>query len=199
MLLRRHHPQLEDQTSEPLPSFAHLDGPTVSLLAWLRVARVEFVLVGPVAVAIRGSDPPLGPVSVVPAPYRRNFERLAELLSGEQVRARVDGGGSGSGASLRLGAAQLARGQLRTLVVGGRELDIEGSAAGMPSYQELLYEAQRFEVASGVSVEVASAEDIERYDHLRRTGMAPEIKITRADRPGPGDGAPAPTEAQPHG
>ena len=51
--------------------------------------------------------------------------------------------------------------------------------AGTPRYQELLYEAARFELASGLSVEVAAPEDIEHYDHLQRTGVAPEMRITR--------------------
>src|SRR5205823_5991393 len=32
-----------------------------------------------------------------------------------------------------------------------------------------------------VSVEVASAEDIAHYEHMRRTGFAPEIRISRTD------------------
>ena len=196
MLVRRHRPQLQDQPTEPLPEFANLDARTIAMLAWLRAGRVEFVLLGPVAAAIRGASAPRGPVAIVPAPYRRNFERMAGLLAGEEVRGRVDDA-SAPGAPFRLNADQLARGQLRTLRVGLHELDIEGSAAGMPSYQELLYEAQRFDVARGLTVEVASSEDIERYDHLRRTGMAPEIRITRAGRTDESDQAP--TEAQPHG
>ena len=45
---------------------------------------------------------------------------------------------------------------------------------------DLLYEASRFEPALGISVEVASPEDIEHCAHVRRTGTAPEIKIMRA-------------------
>ena len=58
-------------------------------------------------------------------------------------------------------------------------LDVEGRPSGTPGYQELLYEAGRREVAAGLSVDVASPEDIEHYEHLRRTGVAPEIKIHR--------------------
>jgi hypothetical protein len=38
------------------------------------------------------------------------------------------------------------------------------------------------ELADGVSVEVASPEDIERYEYIRRTGTAPEIRISRQHR-----------------
>ena len=58
-----------------------------------------------------------------------------------------------------------------------------GSERGIPSYQELLYEARRFELDVDVSVEVASDEDIQRFAHLRRTGVAPEIRITKQVRP----------------
>jgi hypothetical protein len=44
----------------------------------------------------------------------------------------------------------------------------------------LLYEATRVRVANGVTVEVASPEDLELYSHMRRTGVAPEFRITRA-------------------
>jgi hypothetical protein len=192
MRFRHPRPSLAEQPSRaPLPAFDHVGSEPIALLGWLRASQVEFVLVGPVADAIRGSRPTRGPVSIVPAPYQRNFERLAGALGAEQAVARVDGASNGRQLPpARLTAAQLARGQHRTLRVGSHELDIEGGAAGMPSFQELLYEAGRFELAEGLSVEVASTEDIERYEHLRRTGRAPEIRITRAH-----ESAPAPTEA----
>jgi hypothetical protein len=68
---------------------------------------------------------------------------------------------------------------LWTLRCGSYDLDIEGHGPGIPSYQELLYEAAGFEPAAGVSVEVASPEDIEHFAHVRRTGTVPEIRITR--------------------
>ena len=52
-------------------------------------------------------------------------------------------------------------------------------ANGTPRYQELLYESGRFELEPGLSVEVASTEDLEHFAHLHRTGTAPEIRITR--------------------
>jgi hypothetical protein len=36
----------------------------------------------------------------------------------------------------------------------------------------------------GVSVEVASPEDIEHFDYMRVTGLAPEIRISRQARMG---------------
>ena len=46
-------------------------------------------------------------------------------------------------------------------------------------YQELLYEASRFDLCEGVVVQVASPEDLEHYSHLRRTGTAPEFRVSR--------------------
>ena len=74
---------------------------------------------------------------------------------------------------------KLGRGQLWTIRCGSHDLDIEGRASGSPSYQELLYESARFQLAGDLSVEVGSPEHIEHYSHVRRTGLSPEIRITR--------------------
>ena len=58
-------------------------------------------------------------------------------------------------------------------------LDVEGRTSETPGYQELLYETGRFELAAGLSVDVAAPEDIEHYAHVRRTGSSPELLITR--------------------
>ena len=50
---------------------------------------------------------------------------------------------------------------------------------GVPGYQELLYETTRFEPVAEVEVEVACPEDIEQHAHVRRTGVVPQIVITR--------------------
>jgi len=185
MLRKRQAPRIDPSPPTPDEGFEHLDQAALAVLRWLLAARVEFVLVGPVAEALRGRGESRGPVAIVPAPYRRNLERLARALQSERVRNRAEGAGPGGEADLtatRLTAEMLGRGQLRTLRVGSHDLDIEGTVPGLPSYQELLYEAGRFVPAEGVSVEVASPEDIERYAHVRRTGIAPQITITRQER-----------------
>jgi hypothetical protein len=50
---------------------------------------------------------------------------------------------------------------------------------GAPAYEEVIYEATRFAIAADVQVEVAAPEDIELYDHVRRTGALPQMKLTR--------------------
>jgi hypothetical protein len=59
---------------------------------------------------------------------------------------------------------------------------VEGRSSETPGYQELLYEAGRFELAAGLTVDVASPEDIEHYAHVRRTGSSPELRITRGTK-----------------
>jgi hypothetical protein len=93
---------------------------------------------------------------------------------------------------VKLTSDKLARGRRWLLRFREYDLDIEadgglaqrspgpcGDDARGPGYQELLYEAGRFELADGVSVEVASPEDLEHFSHVRLTGSAPEFRITR--------------------
>jgi hypothetical protein len=183
MLLKRRPPRIENRPEETRKGFEHLDTAAIAVLRWLKANKVEFVLVGPVAEAIRGRAGARGPVSIVPAPYRRNLERLAQALDSAGACIRLDGAGITGEADTtptKMTAEKLARGQLWTLRCGTHDLDVEGHAPGITSYQDLLYEASRFDVAADVCVEVASPEDTEHYAHIRRTGSAPEIKITRA-------------------
>jgi hypothetical protein len=187
MLLRRRLARVDQPPPAPASGFEHLAADALAVLRWLVAAGVQFVLVGPVAEALRGRGDARGPVAIVPAPYRRNLERLARALQSEHVYVRTHGAGPDGEPELvaiKLTAELLGRGQLRTLRIGSRDLDIEGTVAGLPSYQELLYEASRLEPTEGVSVEVASPEDIERYAHVRRTGVAPQITIARRETVG---------------
>ncbi len=117
----------------------------------------------------------------MPAPYVRNLERLSRALWSAHARLRVDGPTAPGQETLpvKLTAEKLAAGERWSLRCGSLDLDIEGRPTGAPSYQELLYEAVVYEPAPDVSVEVASPEDLERYSYARRTGVSPEIRITR--------------------
>ena len=86
-----------------------------------------------------------------------------------------------------MNAEKLGSPQRWMLRCGVHDLDIEGRAAGLPRYQELLYEAGSFELEPGLKVEVASPEDLEHYEHVKRTGFSPEIRITRQAREPPGN------------
>jgi hypothetical protein len=190
MLLRRRPPQIETDPIQPAQGFEHLSAEAIAVLKWLKANQVEFVLVGPVAEAIRGGAGSPGPVAIVPAPYRRNFERLWRALDGAQARPRPDGGAKESREvrPAKMSGDISPGGHRWILGIGShppdpnhpRYLDVEGRPSGTPGYQELLYEAHRFELAAGLTVDVASPEDIEHYAHVRRTGESPQMRITRA-------------------
>jgi hypothetical protein len=184
MLLKRRTPRIDKQPARPAKGLEHLDESSIAVMRWLNANRVDYVLVGAVAQAARSGSASGGPVSIVPAPYRRNFERLTRALWSAHARLRVEGAAEGQPDTwaVKLSAEKLSRGQRWTLRCGAHDLDIEGQPNGAPGYQELLYEANRVQLADGVTVEVASVEDIERYEYMRRTGTAPEIRITRQDR-----------------
>jgi hypothetical protein len=180
MLLRHRPPRIDNRPPAATKGFEHIDEKSIAVVRWLNANAVDYVLVGPVAAAARGQAA-TGPVAIVPSPYRRNFERLARALTTEQARIRIDVE-KADNTPVKITAEKLARGQRWMLRCGQHDLDIEGLPAGAASYQELLYEATRFELADDVAVEVASPEDIEYYEHIRRTGTAPEIRITRNSR-----------------
>jgi len=201
MLLRRRTSRITSKPIEVSKGFEHVDASSLVVLRWLKDNGVEFVLVGPVAEALRGGSKTTGPVAIVPAPYRRNLARLALALSDAGASLRLDGVGAKGGAdttATTLTPEKLARAQRWTLRCGTYDIDIEysahqdqgveysahqdqGAQARVPIYQELLYEAARLQPSPGLAVEVASPEDIEHYAHVRKTGKAPEIRISRLE------------------
>ena len=190
MLFKRHSPQIDTRPIRATEGFEHLAGEAVAVLKWLKANQVEFILVGPVAEAIRGGSSAPGPVAIVPAPYRRNHERLSRALDAAQARPRPEGGARDSreAAAAKAIAEQSGAGERWVLGTGAHYLDVEGRPTGTPSYQELLYESNRFEPASSLAVDVASPEDIEHYAHVRRTGISPEMRVSRT----------GPRELEPH-
>jgi hypothetical protein len=181
MLRRRRKPQIDTSPAPAAQGFEHLPGESIAMLTWLKANQVEFVLVGPVAEAIRRSSATTGPVAIVPAPYRRNSERLARALASVHASLRPDAGARDHAEPMpaKTIVEMLTAGRRLMFSCGAHYLDVEARPEEAPAYQELLYEAGRFELADGLTVEVASPEDIEHYEHLRRTGKAPEIRITR--------------------
>ena len=181
MLLRHRVPRIESGPSRTNKGFEHLSDEWVAVLRWLQANKIEHVLIGPAAEAIRGRADATGPVAIVPEPYTRNFDRLTRALVAAGARIRIDG--EPETTPTKLTADKLARGTRWTLRCGSHDLDIERcggrGANATPRYQELLYEANRFEIEPGLRVEVASPEDLEHFAQLRRTGTAPEIRISR--------------------
>lgn len=218
MLLKRRLPQIDTtRPFEPNPGFEHVDPGEIALLRWLEEHKIDYVLVGSAAQAVHTGSVTAGPLAIVPAPYRRNLERLARALTGTEARVRNEWAfppGRAQDAPAQISASDLMRDQVWTLCCGPLPIDVIGTAApsanggpGASDYQELLYEATRCELTTDVSVEVASPEDIEHYAHLRRTGTAPQITISRREEEQNGQdagGGPEParrstTEAHPDG
>ncbi len=211
MLLRHRTPEIDTAPLTPAHGLEHLQPGWVTVLRWLNTSRIDYVLVGTVARAIHGEQTGDGPVAIVPAPYLRNYERLAAVLTEQGATLRSERGvrGADPRADVRLDADKLARGRRWLLHFCGYDLDVESSNLAAPAhsvhgphepaapagdgarYQELLYEATRVRIAEGVSVEVASPEDLELYSHMRRTGTAPEFRITRSSGAQTGSTAPS--------
>ncbi len=220
MLLKHRAPEINTAPVHLRQGLEHLDKSSIEILRWLNAIKLDYVVVGPMAHAIRGDVSARGPVAVVPAPYGRNFERLASALVAQHAGLRSDRGVSvpahpterGDIVAVKLTGDKLARGRRWMLRFGGYDLDVEGAgkrAAGAratpdgsvhaPGYQELLYEAGRFELAEGISVEVASPEDLEHFSHVRRTGSAPEFRVTRVPPTPPTPSTQPPVAEQPDG
>ena len=193
MLLKHRPPHIQSQPATLRDGLEHIDQSSIAVLRWLNANKVDYVLVGAVARRVRGEVDTAGPVAIVPAPYGRNYERLCNALVGEHAGLRTEGGLRGvarpTAEPVRLTAEKLARGKRWMLRCGDYDLDVESEGsrpvegkpadARGPRYQELLYEASRVELADGVSVEVASPEDLEHFSHVRRTGSAPEFRVIR--------------------
>jgi hypothetical protein len=194
MLLKHRPPEIDSSPVALGQGFSHLDQAWAVVIRWLNANKVDFVLIGSAALAIRGDQSARGPAAIVPAPYGRNFDRLASGLVAQNAglrSERVVGGDRGVPVPVKLTAEKLARGRRWLLRFSGYDLDIEAAGkhpddgrggsgdAVAPRYQELLYESNRFELSPGLSVEVASPEDLEHYFHVRRTGVAPEFRVIR--------------------
>jgi hypothetical protein len=195
MLLKQRPPQIDTtRPFEPNPGFEHVDAGEIALLRWLKEHRIDFVLVGSVFEALHTDSVTAGPLAIVPAPYRRNLERLARALAGAEARVRNEWAlppDRAQDAVAELTVAELMRDQVWSLCCGPLPIDVVGTAApsasggpGTSGYQELLYESTRSDLTADLSVEIASPEDIEHYAHLRRTGIPPQITISRRESDG---------------
>jgi hypothetical protein len=133
MLLRHRVPRIESRPVNTSKGFEHLDDSWVSVLRWLQANRIDFVLVGPVAQAIRGNSMARGPVSIVPAPYGRNLDRLARALVAAHARLRIDGSLEAQTEgpetmSVKITTEKLVRGQRWTLRTARGRAALSGAA-----------------------------------------------------------------------
>lgn len=215
MLLKHRLTGIDGQGVARRAGFEHLEHTSLVVLRWLHANKIDFILVGPVAHALRGDRAAKGPVAIVPAPYGRNYERLARALTAARAWLRSDRtilGPTADTVPVKLTGEKLAHGGRWLLRLGDHDLDVEvggvrvvsgeGEADETPRpagvrYQELLYEASRFEPVDGVTVEVAALEDLEHFTHVRRTGTAPKFRVSRAVDAGDAEGEAAGAEGFP--
>lgn len=148
----------------------------VALLARLDKAGVEHVLIGELAAALQGcpwSDPT---VTIVPARYERNLDRLAAALS--EVRAaplREVGGEGWEPVPARL--RRLERLSLSTML-GSLDVDFEPPATA--GHLDLFENARRRTVTPGLEVQVAALEDLIRIAEIRSaSGDEPLLSAMR--------------------
>ncbi len=97
MLLKHRSPGIDAKSVQPRAGLEHLDRKSIAVLRWLNASHVDYVVVGPVAHAIRGDQAAEGPVAIVPAPYSRNWDRLSRRAGRRARRAAERAGLPGSG------------------------------------------------------------------------------------------------------
>lgn len=144
-----------------------LDDALVATLAALQTQGVEYVLVGDVAHAIYDHGGIVSAVAIVPGSYARNAERLSHALHTLNGELGIAGRPDPRGLDWR-------RMDLReiapcTFMTAYADVDVDFEPAGTNGFRDLFQDADRFEVAPGVSPYVASLEDLGRIGH----GVAP--------------------------
>jgi predicted nucleotidyltransferase len=126
------------------------------LLRRLAAARVEFIVVGGLAVNAWGVVRGTKDVDVVVAPQRENVRRLADVAVA--AGGHVQQGDPLLGSSISIAAALAGGDQVAIETELGR-LDIVQGLDGVPSYEELHSRASETEIL-GVTVVVCSIGDL---------------------------------------
>lgn len=112
------------------------------LFATLAAARVEFVVIGGVALGIHGLIRATEDLDIVPNPATANLDRLCHMLQVEQATLLLK-------PSRRFGAREawmLRRGRNVSLSTRHGDLDIVRNLPGVPDYDTLVAQAQRYSV-----------------------------------------------------
>jgi hypothetical protein len=126
------------------------------LLRRLSEAKVDFVLVGGLALNAWGVVRGTKDIDVVVAPDPENFDRLANVAV--EVHGHVQAGESFLSSKPSI-ATQLRSGEQVTIETELGRLDVVQGLDGVPTYEELRTRASETEVL-GVTVAVCSIEDL---------------------------------------
>jgi hypothetical protein len=148
------------------PTYAPVDA-----LEALAARRVRFVVIGGFASQLRGSPSLTGDTDVCYARDRQNLERLARGLRDLEATLR----GAPSDVPFRLDGRTLEAGDHFTFDTTAGALDILGTPSGIPGgYDELERASDEMEIAPGLSVKVASIDDLIR---MKRAAGRPKDLI----------------------
>lgn len=146
--------------------FEFLDG-----LEMLVKHRVRFIVIGGIAARLRGSTTITEDLDICYERDPENHERLTEALRGLNARLR----GAPSDVPFQLDAKRLERGDSFTFVTDVGSIDVLGHPSGIPGgYEELERAADDMGIAAGVTVKVASLDDIIR---MKRAAGRPKDLI----------------------
>ena len=117
---------------------------------------VRYVLIGGFAGKLHGSPALTVDIDVCYARDPDNLERLVEALRTLHPVLR----GADPGLPFRLDARTIGNGDSFTFVTDAGDLDILGTPAGSGGYEQLARTAVRMDVGEGVTVAVASLDDL---------------------------------------
>ncbi len=156
----------------PLPPDA------IALLARLEKLGVEHVLIGELAAAVQGCRTSDTTVTIVPARYQRNLDRLSTAL--REVKAAARPGASSPAPDWEPMPATLRKlGRLElTTTLGDLEIDFEPPATA--GHLDLFENARRHTITPGLEVQVAALEDLIRIAEMR--GAAADVALLPALR-----------------
>ena len=144
-------------------AMASEDFDPVRMLAVLREAGVQFVLVGGMAAILHGDVGVTIDIDVVPEREPENLDRLAIALRTLDARIRAEGAPEGlpfdcSGEFLR----NLAPDSILNLTTQVGDLDLTFRPSGTGGYADLRRDAVEIEAGDGVRILVASLADVIR-------------------------------------
>jgi hypothetical protein len=126
------------------------------IFAALAERDVDFVVIGGIAAILHGSPRITFDLDVCFATDPANLEALGEVLVGLEARLR----GAPAGLPFVPDAATLRGIEVLTLRTSAGDLDVLARPAGAPPYAKLRERADRVEIEGGVTILVASIEDL---------------------------------------